>query len=212
MIIKKTTVKHNPIYDKTMNLGNFEIPEYKFCLKLEYFRKLLGISQTNFALVCGFEPNNLYRYEKNKITPSSGVLKKITDGINSASLLLTDGKDCINISMNDMLSLSEDTPDFKFTTTLTQNEVEFSYCEKSYNLSSNVAYYRKTLGLSQSKLAEYLGIKRGAFSYYELIEYIPSPEKLQLLIDAFRSLSDLMSGGKEILNLTFDDLLKFELI
>jgi len=61
-------------------------------------------------------------------------------------------------------------------------------------LGNRLRYLRKTLNLTQSELANKLGITRGTYAHYEIGKREPDYETLQKIADFFEVSTDYLLG------------------
>lgn len=81
--------------------------------------------------------------------------------------------------------------------------------EKKRIWATNIEKYRKMFGLTQGQLADFMG-----YSGYTTVAMAEKPSersigvnKIQEYIDAFRKLSEKETEGKQVLRLTYDDMI-----
>ena len=77
------------------------------------------------------------------------------------------------------------------------------------SLGKRIIFYRKKMGLSQEKIAEYIGISRQAVTKWENDKSAPSTENLIRLAEIYKiSLDDLVSDKEEIENQEMEPIAK----
>lgn len=59
--------------------------------------------------------------------------------------------------------------------------------EKNPNFAHNLRTVRRVLGISQSEIAEIIGVERSTYSYYETGKSEPLVHRLKKIIDFFNS-------------------------
>ena len=151
---------------------------------IKYYRQKLGLSQEELGNLLGASKQSVSMYECNTRTPSIDIIIKLAEifGIDIDTLIAH-----AEIEVENTIQNTENAP-----------------------LATSLRHLRKTRGLTQSEIADKIGVSPSAYAMYERGEREPSIDKLIALADTLHVDLNVLFGresiAKNVLNINNDEI------